>query len=1002
MRLESNRAVPGWRARLRRFVAAWTLTAVAGAGTAHAVDITVVNQGDAGLGSLRNAIELSSTGDRILFDFLVPVPPVDTIGLETALPPITAGFLELDGRTLNNQGVPQTSGEIFIDASGATPIESFLVVDGGETTLVEVILIGAGASVELAGSGALLRLDYEVDRGSSVDYTGTGGLRKEGDGVLTLTGINTYTGGTRIDEGTLRVDALSLPGDVDNRSTLELLIGAADQTFAGAISGSGEVVKTGANTLELTGANAYTGGTRVNAGTLRGEVGALQGDIEIESGGTLAFSVGTADATFAGALSGSGTITKDGANILTLSGGGGFTGTTRIDAGTLRGTASSLSGDVDFETGTTLEFTDATSGSFGGVFGSLGAGAGTVVMSGSATLTLTGDSRGFEGLLDIRSGRVQGSAGTLPPTIQNAATLIFDQATDGTYTGAISGAGTVEKRGAGTLIFPDTLLYTGMTQVAAGRLQIDGTLVSSPVHVGAGGTLSGAGLVGGAITASGRIAPGASIGTLTAASTVDFQAGSRFQVEMQGDGTGDLLDATGAVTIDPDARLEPQFENITAPVTVRVLDSDTSISGTFEIAETGFTTVTPTYGATTLDLLLTPGGDAVDLAETTNQLSIAAAIDTPLPDTALEAAVATLKGSSVSATEARAIMDAIGGEILGALTAPRLALSRRLHDDAHARIRDGFWRRATPVFGTGGGTPRASASDDSLRATALAPGLTAWLDGFGILGDLEGDGATGSAEIDLSVAGTTLGLDHRFSERFLAGGAFGWARTNSELQGRAASASGDHYQGILYAGFVDPRFHVGVSGRYAYADMRSRRPIAYSTFAETAEGDLTGHDYGARVDAGINLAKAGPVFFQPFVGFDWTRLEQDGFDEKNAAAYGMAVEKETLDSRLLLAGLRVRTAVDMDRDTALFAEIEAAWQRELGDRDRPVRSTFLADLASTPMRVEAARPETDSFVAALRWSVAATQNLNAFASYTGRFNAKRQEHRMVAGLRFRF
>ncbi|ECY3933822.1 AIDA autotransporter, partial [Salmonella enterica subsp. enterica serovar Kentucky] len=80
-------------------------------------------------------------------------------------------------------------------------------------------------------------------------------------------GSNTYTGGTLISGGTLvatNVDALGT-GDVTDNATLELNTGG---TFDNVISGSGQVVKSGDDTLTLSGSNTYTGGTLINGGTL--------------------------------------------------------------------------------------------------------------------------------------------------------------------------------------------------------------------------------------------------------------------------------------------------------------------------------------------------------------------------------------------------------------------------------------------------------------------------------------------------------------------------------------------------------------------------------------------------------------------------------------------------------------------------------------------------------------------------------------------------------------
>ncbi|HCH7406330.1 TPA: autotransporter outer membrane beta-barrel domain-containing protein [Salmonella enterica] len=92
-------------------------------------------------------------------------------------------------------------------------------------------------------------------------------LTKTGAGTLILNAENTYTGSTTISEGTLiatNVEALGT-GDVTNDAVLELNTGG---DFDNAISGSGQVVKSGDDALTLSGANTYTGGTTISGGTL--------------------------------------------------------------------------------------------------------------------------------------------------------------------------------------------------------------------------------------------------------------------------------------------------------------------------------------------------------------------------------------------------------------------------------------------------------------------------------------------------------------------------------------------------------------------------------------------------------------------------------------------------------------------------------------------------------------------------------------------------------------
>ncbi len=110
--------------------------------------------------------------------------------------------------------------------------------------------------------------------------SGNGSLVQAGTDTLFLTGTNTYSGGTTIESGTLQIGrygtAGSILGDVTNNGSLIFSRGD-DTNFAGVVSGTGMLVKTGEGKLTLTGAHTYTGGTGIAGGTLEIARGASLG-----------------------------------------------------------------------------------------------------------------------------------------------------------------------------------------------------------------------------------------------------------------------------------------------------------------------------------------------------------------------------------------------------------------------------------------------------------------------------------------------------------------------------------------------------------------------------------------------------------------------------------------------------------------------------------------------------------------------------------------------------
>jgi outer membrane autotransporter protein len=110
---------------------------------------------------------------------------------------------------------------------------------------------------------------------AALEGTGaTSGLAKQGAGTLTLAGTNTYQGATRVAAGNLAVTGLlgggAYAGSTDIAAGARLTFDTASaQTVSGAITGAGTLAKAGGQTLTLSGANTYTGETRVEGGTLR-------------------------------------------------------------------------------------------------------------------------------------------------------------------------------------------------------------------------------------------------------------------------------------------------------------------------------------------------------------------------------------------------------------------------------------------------------------------------------------------------------------------------------------------------------------------------------------------------------------------------------------------------------------------------------------------------------------------------------------------------------------
>ncbi|EAQ5770966.1 TPA_asm: autotransporter outer membrane beta-barrel domain-containing protein [Salmonella enterica subsp. enterica serovar Senftenberg] len=397
----------------------------------------------------------SYSGGTLISDGTLVASNVEALGTGDVTDDAT---LELNtgGDFTNNiggTGCVEKSGDDTLTLSGSNTYTGGTLISGGTLVANDVNALGTGDVTD----NAALMLNTGGDFTNNIG--GTGRVEKSGDGTLTLSGGNTYTGGTLISGGTLvatNVDALG-SGDVTDNATLELNTGG---DFDNAISGSGQVVKSGDETLTLSGANSYTGGTLISGGTLVASNVEALGTGDVTDNATLELNTG---GDFINSIGGTGRVEKSGDETLTLSGTNSYTGGTLISGGTLIATNVDALGSGDVTDNATLELNT------GGDFTNNISGSGQVVKSGDETLTLSGANT-YTGGTTISGGTLVASNVEALGTgdVTDNATLELN--TSGTFDNVISGSGQVVKSGDDALTLSGANSYTGGTTISGGTL----------------------------------------------------------------------------------------------------------------------------------------------------------------------------------------------------------------------------------------------------------------------------------------------------------------------------------------------------------------------------------------------------------------------------------------------------------------------------------------------------------------------------------------------------
>lgn len=492
-----------------------------------------------------------------------------------------AGSLDLDSTNNYSGGTSVTDGTLNVVAgglgSGGISLNgATLAYKGVNTDDLSAVALTLGAS-----GGTLNIGSNNVTFANGIGNGGSGSLTKSGSGALTLAGNNTYTGSTVVSQGSLVLSgnnastggtsltgantSLTINSDsalgavpgvtatnltfapgagntatltataamtTNSNRTVALSSGTAvvdtngnNVTLGGALTGSGNLAKSGAGTLTLGSvAVAATGTLAVNGGTLAAPTTAHlpTGSISLNNG-ALSLTANTAQsvsnltvngnssisAANTGVIFGVGSLTGGSGN-LTINGGGfvtdltgswsGFTGSITLGgSGGYRLNGATGSSSVAFDLGARgiSVRSSATSIAFGSLSGSTGS-------------TITGSGGGVTQAVTYTVGAL-GSNTTFAGVIS-----------DGANTTSLT------KVGSGVLTLSGVNTFTGATTISAGSVRVTGKLGATAITVGASGTLAGfgdglnTGVIGGATTVDGTLR--ANDGPLNASDRLTFSS----------------------------------------------------------------------------------------------------------------------------------------------------------------------------------------------------------------------------------------------------------------------------------------------------------------------------------------------------------------------------------------------------------------------------------------------------------------------------------------------
>ncbi|MBS0271113.1 MAG: autotransporter domain-containing protein [Proteobacteria bacterium] len=759
-----------------------------------------------------------------------------------------------------------------------------LTINPGGTLTSGTITLNGGSITDNANTTLPTPMDlttgtFNSGAGNTFTYSGNINganttLNIGGTGSVALTGNNTFTGNITVLSGA------SLSGNTasfNNNPITNSLNGtltfdqAADGTFGGAITSPGFFSKSGVGNLTLTNpANTFEFLENVQLGKLTGTAATLNAK-NIRNLATLVFNQPT-DATFGANILGQGTLVKQGAGNLTLT------------------------GDNDFS--------------------AQGGTPGQIIINGG---TLTGN-----------TGSINA------PIITNNAALVFNQLNNGVFMGQISGPGSVSKTGPGTLNFTTTQTYSGATNINQGVFTLNGGLSNSAVSVAQGATIMGNGSMksldlGGTIAPGNSIGTLTVASNFTMAPTATYQAeiapGNSDLIAVGGAAT-----VNGGLNVlgDPSSVKGQTFTILTAGGGVQgnflTLTSNNQIKYTVNYLSDRINVIVSPY-QDYVDAF--SKGDQSNAARTAQTFDALTTTVTPTSNPDLYGVFQGLNGNLATQNTAavRSAMNQIvpQPEIL----TPQVTYQSSLQAGMAVRSaqQQVIQTNAIKEYGASCASPAFQASFDRLvsrqksmaltsqgnihsgsrkRNLAEAPDLqtrtlplnerfkigraNVWLQNYDNTSWIKSSRSPGARA---STFGGVMGADYEIQKNVSVGIYGGGSSSPYHL--KSDLGKGDiksYYGGIYGTGISETGFYV--AGQFMGGGNRyhSKRKLNFNNVHREAIQKHRGYQLFTQIEAGQILPISDIIVLQPFVNMNYAYLHQQGSRERGAGSLNFAVKSQ--------------------------------------------------------------------------------------------------------------
>ncbi|MFM9881887.1 MAG: autotransporter domain-containing protein [Burkholderiales bacterium] len=271
-----------------------------------------------------------------------------------------------------------------------------------------------------------------------------------------------------------------------------------------------------------------------------------------------------------------------------------------------------------------------------------------------------------------------------------------------------------------------------------------------------------------------------------------------------------------------------------------------------------------------------------------------------------------------------------------------------------------------------------------------------WLRGFSQKGDQNAD--DGLSGFGYRLAGTTVGFDHRFTDRFAAGISLGTVKNKVRADRDMSEGDVVSTMGSFYAGYFDRGLHVTAALSAGRNEYDTRRNIVVGTATAPVTSSHDGDVRAATLAAGYE-AQLGPWGVEAFATLQSAHLKEGAFSESGSGA-GLNVAARSADALVSTVGARISRPIKGANGGSWVPHGSLAWLHDYSDNH--VISASYVDAPEGTFSINGQPIKRNGALLGLGMSYRTTGGITSTLQYNGEFRDRLHAHGFVGELRFEF